>query len=146
MTDPTSPPPPPDRALRSMQDIRPDEEAPIDAGTIRILPSRYEVFIESQRVELTLTQFRILSIMARRPGWVFTPEQIARSLARDGIEVESSAMRNHIYMMRRKLGRSGGKQLQTVRGVGYRVATDSGSPPSAAKADAAGPTDPPAAE
>ncbi|MEM6757805.1 MAG: DNA-binding response regulator, partial [Planctomycetota bacterium] len=70
MTDPTSPPPPPDRALRSMQDIRPDEEAPIDAGTIRILPSRYEVFIESQRVELTLTQFRILSIMARRPGWV----------------------------------------------------------------------------
>lgn len=101
-----------------------EEEAPIDAGSIRILPARYEVFIDARPVQLTLTQFRILSIMAKRPGWVFTPQQIARSLSRSGIEVEASAMRNHIYMMRRKLGRAGGKQLETVRGVGYRVAAD----------------------
>ncbi|MEM6332310.1 MAG: winged helix-turn-helix domain-containing protein [Planctomycetota bacterium] len=117
--DPDRPAPP---------DVNAQEEPPIDAGNIRILPSRYEVFIDAKRVELTLTQFRILSIMARRPGWVFTPEQIARSLARDGIEVEASAMRNHIYMMRRKLGRAGGKQLETVRGVGYRVTSANAEP------------------
>jgi len=110
-----------ERFPRPLTDPATEEEAPLDAGSIRILPARYEVFIDAQRVQLTLTQFRILSIMARRPGWVFTPEQIARSLSRDGIEVEASAMRNHIYMMRRKLGRAGGKQLETVRGVGYRV-------------------------
>ena len=117
--DPDRPAPP---------DANAQEEPAIDAGSIRILPSRYEVFIDAQRVELTLTQFRILSIMARRPGWVFTPEQIARGLEREGSEGEASAMRNHIYMMRRKLGRAGGKQLETVRGVGNRVtpsATDS---------------------
>ncbi|MEM0913388.1 MAG: winged helix-turn-helix domain-containing protein [Planctomycetota bacterium] len=128
---------PAERSLPSPREAAADEEAPIDAGAIRILPSRYEVFIDAKRVELTLTQFRILSIMARRPGWVFTPDQIARTLSRDGIEVESTAMRNHIYMMRRKLGRAGGKQLQTVRGVGYRVAADTAS----VKAEEAPPPD-----
>jgi DNA-binding response OmpR family regulator len=98
-----------------------DDEPPIQAGAIRILPSQYEAFVDGSRVHLTLTQFRILAIMAKRPGWVFTPQQIARTLARTGVVVEPAAMRNHVYMMRRKLGQAGGSQLETVRGVGYRV-------------------------
>ncbi len=102
---------------------RPRDETPeslLASGAIKIYPERFEVFVESQRVHLTLTQFRMLSLMASRPGWVFTPDQIRRSLDMSRTGDPSAAIKNHVYAIRRKLGRAG-RQIETVRGVGYRI-------------------------
>lgn len=108
--------------------LKNDTQAVIQSGYIQIDPLRYEVKVDQEQIELTLTQFRLLSALVRRPGMVFTPTQLSQAVAGMGsesgvtsnIQIESKAIKNHIYMIRRKLGRAA-KQLETVRGVGYRM-------------------------
>lgn len=101
-----------------------DREARWDAadGRIHIYADRFEAYLDSRRLDLTLVQYRILSLIAQRPGWVFTPDQIVSGLEAHGVRVEATSLKNHIYQLRRRLGQSGGGLIETVRGVGYRLA------------------------
>jgi DNA-binding response OmpR family regulator len=96
--------------------------ATIAVGRIVIDPEGYEVRVDGQTVDLTLTQFRLLTAMARRPGWVHTADQLGRAAAESppAAQVRVAALKNHIYHLRRKLGPAGA-HLQTVRGLGYRL-------------------------
>lgn len=84
-----------------------------------INPGRHEVLTAGKAVELTLTEFRILHFLARRPGWVFTRGQIVDAARGEDIAVTDRSVDVHIVSLRRKLG-SFGKYIETVRGVGYR--------------------------
>ncbi|NIQ95519.1 MAG: winged helix-turn-helix transcriptional regulator, partial [Desulfuromonadales bacterium] len=53
-----------------------DKEAPIEIGELSIHPGRNEVRIADQQVTLTYTEFQVLALLAKRPGWVFTRGQI----------------------------------------------------------------------
>ncbi|MCE5323789.1 response regulator [bacterium] len=87
---------------------------------IRIDPGRHVVTIGSETIELTLTEFRILHALARRPGWVFTRYQIVEWSRGEDSEVTDRSVDVHIVSLRRKLG-DAGKHIETVRGVGYRL-------------------------
>ena len=52
------------------------EDAVIQHHGLVLHPGRHEVLVEGQPVLLTLTEFRVLHLLARRPGWVFTRNQI----------------------------------------------------------------------
>jgi len=84
-----------------------------------INPGRHEVLTAGEAVELTLTEFRILHFLARRPGWVFTRGQIVDAARGEDIAVTDRSVDVHIVSLRRKLGPHG-KYIETVRGVGYR--------------------------
>jgi two-component system phosphate regulon response regulator PhoB len=86
---------------------------------IIIHPGRHEVTVEGDRVDLTFTEFRILHILARRPGWVFTRHQIVDAIHGEHYPVTDRAVDVQIVGLRRKLG-SAGDYIETVRGVGYR--------------------------
>jgi two-component system phosphate regulon response regulator PhoB len=92
---------------------------------LSIHPGRHEVLLEGQRLALTATEFRILLSLAKRPGWVFTRQQLLNA-ARDNGAVETEhfiserAIDVHIVSLRRKLGQTAG-YIETVRGVGYRL-------------------------
>jgi two-component system phosphate regulon response regulator PhoB len=92
----------------------------ITLGWLEIDLAGYEVRVEGSPVELTLTQFRILAALARRPGWVHDAYQLARTLDGSQTELNAASLKNHMYQLRRKLGRAS-QQLQTVRGMGYRL-------------------------
>ena len=87
---------------------------------IRIHAGRHEVLVAGAPVQLTLTEFRILCQLARRPGWVFTRNQILEAAQGDGASVAARAVDVHMVGLRRKLG-SSGDLLETIRGVGYRL-------------------------
>ena len=83
-------------------------------------PGRHEVLVKNKPVDLTYTEFRILYILARRPGWVFTRSQIVESVRpEEGYAVTDRSVDFQIVGLRKKLG-SCAKYVQTVRGVGYR--------------------------
>jgi len=68
---------------------------------------------------LTSTEFRLLSFLARRPGWVFTRSQIVQGVQGEDYSVSERAVDVQIVGLRKKLGPVG-KYVETVRGVGYR--------------------------
>ena len=80
---------------------------------------RHEVLIDGDPVQLTFTEFGILSFLAKRPGWVFTRSQIVDAVRGDDYFVTDRSVDVQIVGLRKKLG-SAGKYIETVRGVGYR--------------------------
>ena len=94
----------------------------VQIGDLVIDPVRYEVRVAGERVELTNTEFRLIHFMARRPGRVFTREQIVKGGLGEMVEVTSRTVDVHVVSLRRKLG-AAGDCIMTVRGVGYRVET-----------------------
>jgi len=83
-------------------------------------PRRHEVTAGGITVQLTITEFRILQFLARRPGWVFSRYQIVDGALGDDVVVTDRSVDVHIASLRKKLGRCG-SYIETVRGVGYRL-------------------------
>jgi two-component system alkaline phosphatase synthesis response regulator PhoP len=105
--------------------LRRREKEPItesDVMTISDLtihPGRHEVLVQGETVKLTSTEFRILHLMARKPGWVFTRYQIVDAARGENIAVTARSVDFHITSLRRKLGPCS-DYIETVWGVGYR--------------------------
>ena len=92
----------------------------LDLDGLEIHPGRHEVRVAGEAVDLTRTEFRILQFLASRPGWVFTRSQIVRSVHGDDYPVTGRSVDVQVAALRRKLG-AAGHQIQTVRGVGYKM-------------------------
>ncbi len=84
---------------------------------------RHEVAVNDTPVSLTATEFAILHLLARHPGWVFTRDQIIKAVKGEDYPVTDRSVDVQIVGLRKKLG-SAGDCIQTVRGVGYRLKTD----------------------
>ncbi len=88
-----------------------------------IHPGRHAVLVGERPIDLTATEFRLLHFLARRPGWVFTRNQIVQAVRGDGYPVTERSVDVQIYGLRRKLG-GDDDYVETVRGVGYRFKDD----------------------
>jgi two-component system phosphate regulon response regulator PhoB len=97
-----------------------DGEAPLRVHNMVIDPGRHEVTIEGEVITLTYTEFRLLHLIATRPGWVFTRAQIVDAVRGIDYPVTDRSVDVHVVGLRKKLGKSG-SYVETVRGVGYRM-------------------------
>ncbi len=104
--------------LRRHSGEQPDDEATVSIHGIVINPGRHEVLVRGKAAELTHTEFVILRLLARRPGWVFTRQQIIDA-ARGDAPVTDRSVDVHIVSLRKKIAPCG-DFIETVRGVGYR--------------------------
>ena len=105
--------------LRRRKRISPEEPTVVTIREVSIHPSRHEVIVGGQPVDLTATEFAILHLLARRPGWVFTRNQIINHIKGDDYPVTDRSVDVQISGLRKKLG-SAGQYVETVRGIGYR--------------------------
>jgi two-component system phosphate regulon response regulator PhoB len=106
------------RLLRKQPDEA-DESAMVSIHELTVDPARHEVLVAGQPVTMTLTEFNILHLLARRPGRVFTRYQIVDSIHGSDYLVTDRAVDVQIVSLRKKLGPCA-KYIDTVRGVGYR--------------------------
>lgn len=88
-------------------------------GELSIDHGRYVVKVGPEKIHLTMTEFNILSLLANRPGWVFSRQQIIDSVRGHDYAVTPRAIDVQIFGLRKKLGKSG-EMIETVRGIGYR--------------------------
>ncbi|MCY2989838.1 MAG: response regulator transcription factor [Planctomycetota bacterium] len=106
-------------AVRSDAGADGDPEAEIKIHNLSIHPGRHMVLVDGIPVELSATEFRMLCVLSRKPGWVYTREQILDAVHGDNYAITERAVDVHIVSLRRKLGPAG-QYIETVRGVGYR--------------------------
>jgi two-component system, OmpR family, alkaline phosphatase synthesis response regulator PhoP len=73
-------------------------------------------------VDLTTTEFQVLSVMAQRPGRVFTRGQLLDAVQGESVEATDRAIDAHVKNIRRKLEPDprAPRYLLTVYGVGYK--------------------------
>jgi two-component system phosphate regulon response regulator PhoB len=105
--------------LRRKKKTQVDPSAVVKIHDLVINPSRHEVLVKGQPVLLTATEFRILLFLARRPGWVFSRDQIINAVRGEDYPVTDRSVDVQIVALRKKLGELG-NFIETVRGVGYR--------------------------
>ncbi len=103
---------------RKKQEVT-DPTATIKRDDLVIHPGRHEVTIKDKSIDLTFTEFKVLQVLAARPGWVFTRQQIVDAVRGEDYAVTDRSVDVQIVGLRRKLGNYG-TCIETVRGVGYR--------------------------
>jgi len=102
------------------------EETPnviIFGNILKVDLQRFEVFVENQKVELTPSEFKILTLLLKRKGWVFSRDSILEELGSSEKGVLDRTVDVHIKNLREKLGPAG-SFIKNVRGVGYKITED----------------------
>ena len=80
----------------------------------------HAVRVGGRKVEVTATEFAILKVLARNPGWVFSREQLLDKVWGDDKASLDRTIDVHVKNLRDKLGKAGG-MIKSVRGVGYKL-------------------------
>jgi two-component system phosphate regulon response regulator PhoB len=105
--------------IRRRAELPEEDASVIHVHELEIHTGRRSVKAGDHPVELTYTEFQVLYILARRPGWVFTRSQIVDAVRGEDYPVTDRSVDVQIVGLRKKLGIHG-KYIETVRGVGYR--------------------------
>jgi len=105
--------------LRRKATATPKPSDVIKIHNLVIHPGRREVRVDDKIIDLTYTEFGVLRYLVRRPGWVFTRSQIVDAVRGSDYFVTDRSVDVQIVGLRKKLGIMG-KDIETVRGVGYR--------------------------
>jgi two-component system phosphate regulon response regulator PhoB len=80
---------------------------------------RHEVRVKGKAIDLTATEFKLLTVLAQRRGRVQSREQLLRDVWDYDNLIDTRTVDTHMRRLREKLGLAA-KYLDTVRGVGYR--------------------------
>jgi two-component system phosphate regulon response regulator PhoB len=92
-------------------------------GPLLVDVSRHLVSVRGRRVELTATEFKLLTLLLQRTGHVQSRDQLLRDVWEYETHIDTRTVDTHIRRLREKLGPAA-KYLDTVRGVGYRFSTE----------------------
>ena len=104
----------------------PDEEVPLDYGSIFIDPMRREVKLNGELLHLTVREYDLLLFMARSPGRPFSRMQLLEKVWDIHYEGYDRTVDSHIQRLRAKVEGDPGnpEYIRTVWGVGYKFECD----------------------
>jgi DNA-binding response OmpR family regulator len=94
---------------------------PLELGALRVDPGTRRVQMAGDEVHLTATEFDLLAALLRRPGQVFSREQLLATVWGTADYGGSRTVDVHVAQLRAKLGPEA--PIRTHRGVGYSAAT-----------------------
>ena len=88
----------------------------------------HTVFMNDQKIELSLKEFTVLKYLTEHPGWVFSHEEIYRNVWKEEPIDCANAVMCCISQLRKKLkvDSRNWNYIRTVRGVGYKFQPLSG--------------------
>jgi two-component system phosphate regulon response regulator PhoB len=105
--------------LRRSREAPENSDGVLSYGEIEIDQPRHLVKVKGKPLDLTATEYALLSFLCKRPGWVFTRQQIVDNVKGENYPVTERSVDVQVVGLRRKLGDQG-ELIETVRGVGYR--------------------------
>ena len=97
----------------------PAEGERIQVGDLVVDILRHQTLVHGKPVELTATEFKLLTTLAQRRGRVQTREKLLQEVWGYDNVIDTRTVDTHMRRLREKLG-AAAKHLDTVRGVGYR--------------------------
>ena len=96
----------------------------LDAGGVRLHPSRREADCAGVRLSLTTAEFDVLELLMRRRGLVVSRDDLSQALYQRPASAYERSTDVHVSNLRRKLETAGVDPIRTVRGVGYLFSAD----------------------
>jgi len=100
---------------------------PLCFGPLTIDPVRHEVCVNDEPMKIGLAEFKLLLFLVGHPERVFSRAQLLDSVWGDHVFIEERTVDVHVLRLRKALAKAGAQHLvQTVRGVGYRLAQQGG--------------------
>jgi two-component system phosphate regulon response regulator PhoB len=99
-----------------IQEDKPDQ---FKLGDLLIDIPRHLVMVQGRKVDLTATEFKLLTLLAQRRGRVQSRDQLLQDVWEYDSLIDTRTVDTHMRRLREKLGKAA-KYLDTVRGVGYR--------------------------
>ncbi len=108
--------------LRRTRPAAPAPEDILTVGALRLDDIAHQVFVGSNEVELTATEFRLLRAMLQHPGRAYTRDELMDRAYADARHVSGRTLDSHVRRIRAKLRDAGLDPIETVHGVGYRLA------------------------
>jgi two-component system phosphate regulon response regulator PhoB len=88
-------------------------------GDLLIDLPRHVVSWKNKPIEMTATEFKLLTVLAQRAGRVQSRDQLLRDVWEYDSVIDTRTVDTHMRRLREKIG-AASKHLDTVRGVGYR--------------------------
>jgi two-component system phosphate regulon response regulator PhoB len=93
----------------------------LQIGQIVVDIDRHEVTVLGQPVDLTATEFKLLSQLMENRNRVLTREHLLINVWNYESEIETRTIDTHVRRLREKLGAEAA-WIETIRGLGYRIA------------------------
>ncbi len=93
-------------------------------GDITVNRSAHSVEVNGDPVDLTPTEYRLLILLAERRGRVQARSNLLQAVWDAAPDIQTRTVDMHVQRLRTKLGRAG-DSIETVRGFGYRMKSDS---------------------
>ncbi|WP_426752544.1 response regulator transcription factor [Myxococcus sp. Y35] len=111
------------RRARPAPSPEPDAPAPRmqERGPLRMDAERWRAWWGDTEVVLTVTEFQLLATLLRVPGKVFTRDELMTRVYED-VVVSDRTIDSHVRRVRQKFATAGGEVIETVHGLGYRLA------------------------
>ena len=91
------------------------------SGALQLDLERHRCVASGAEVDLTAKEFKLLEVLLSRPGHVMTRQRLLDDVWGSDITVTERTIDTHLKRLREKLG-AAGDSIETVRGVGYRLA------------------------
>lgn len=101
-------------------DTEPAEKNFLRVGELTMNLASYEVFLGTERLDLTRSEYRLLQAMMENQGRVLSRDRLIEQVQGEGVNVVGRTVDTHVFGLRKKLG-SQADMIETIRGVGYRV-------------------------
>jgi two-component system alkaline phosphatase synthesis response regulator PhoP len=103
--------------LRRSQTNTENSNEQVDLGGLKIDRERYLVIKDNEEISLPKKEFKLLALLATKPGKVFTREFILQQVWGDEVIVGDRTIDVHIRKLREKLGE---EYIKTIKGIGYK--------------------------
>jgi two-component system phosphate regulon response regulator PhoB len=91
----------------------------VEVDNLKVEFNKCRVFYNNDEIQLTSTEFKILSLLAKSPGHVYTRENLINNIQGESIHVTNRTIDTHIAGLRKKI-KDASHLIETIRGVGYR--------------------------
>lgn len=115
--------------LRKRNKETADDKKILKSNGVTLNLNETRVFKNNKEISLTPTEFRILHLLIRNPGTVFTRDKLLEKIWDiDGNYIDDNTLSVHIRKIREKIEDNPSKPLliETVRGIGYRWSGEKG--------------------
>lgn len=94
-----------------------ETQTKVEFGDLVIDQEKYQVQLSGERLDLPRKEFELLSLLASRPGKVFSREEIMDKIWGTDVIVGGRTIDVHIRKLREKIGDD---KIRTIKGVGYK--------------------------
>jgi len=106
--------------LRRSPMVSKSDEKILKVGGLSINQNEHVVTCEGQKIDLTISEFKLLSSLVINTGKVLSRKALIAEIQGDGVTVIDRSIDTHMVGLRKKIGPCS-DLIKTVRGVGYKI-------------------------